>query len=104
MRALCRLLKSGSCCWQGVSVVEISGRMTSVGASVNGRGVYRSAHVRAINGTMYAFHHEVRTDGSGCIEVYRDTDRDPCKVFRGQVREMPGLMSFSKTLGKLLSF
>lgn len=85
--------------WEGIGE-----RMTSVGESVNASGVYRSAHVRCINGEMYAFHREVRANGKGRIEVYRGTEVNPCKVFTGTVRELPGMMHLSAKLGTLIKF
>lgn len=85
-------------------MMEIGKRKTSVGASVNGQGVYMSGHVREINGTEYTFFHTVRTSRRGLIEVYRGNDARPCKTFTGKVRELPGLMHLSARLGKLITF
>lgn len=95
---------SGACWTELVARVAIGERLSTVGSSVGASGVYRSAHVRVINGTMYAFHHEVYPSGRGRIEVFRDDEAMPCRVFTGKVRKLPGLMNVSKMLGKLISF
>lgn len=70
-------------------------------------GFHMTRWDREINGVTYRFTRVVSGSKFAAVDVTRLVAGDgavPVHTFSGTVRELPGLMSFSADLGKLLSF
>lgn len=70
-------------------------------------GFHMTRWSREFGGVTYSFTRVIDGRGNAAVDVVRLVAGDggvPVHTFAGKARELPGLMVFSRDLGKLLSF